>query len=161
MSSMVPTGSKYSDDQRTEAATQYEVTGSFKKTSKITGIPKSTLQDWARTEWFKELTVMVRSEKNSRHRARFSKIVDMAQAQTIKELPNATAQQASIISGVAFDKIRLIDNQPTSIRGDSATVQALVAEFDKLSQDHKNIRDSVVAVQVDDRDEVPALRTFD
>ena len=147
MSCMVPTGSKYTDDQRTEAAIQYEVTGSFKKTSKITGIPKSTLQDWARTEWFIELAVMVRSEKKLRHRARFSKIVDMAQAQTIKELPNATAQQAAIIGGVAFDKLRLIDNQPTSIRGDSSTVHALADKFRKLSADHKAIQNSVVADQ--------------
>ncbi len=144
MSSMVPTGSKYTDDQRTEAAIQYEVTGSFKKTSKITGIPKSTLQDWAKTEWFIELTVTVRSEKKLRHRARFSKIVDMAQAQTIKELPNATAQQAAIIGGVAFDKLRLIDNQPTSITGhqDTRALAEICMELSRTMRDHR-----VVSVQ--------------
>ena len=58
-----------------------------------------------------------------------------------------------VISGAtAYDKRQLHRNQPTSIRGDSSTVQALADEFRKLSEDHKAIQNSVVSTQDETND---------
>ncbi len=137
MGKQVSKGSKYSDEQRTEAAIQYEIIGSFKKTSKAVGIPKSTLQDWAKKEWWLEVGVIVRDENTQRMRSRYSKIVSKAQTQILKELPNATAQQASIVAGVAFDKMRLIDNKPTSISSqDNRELAEVWKELSRTMRDH-------------------------
>ena len=146
MGDIVKTGSKYSDEQRMEVAVLYAVSGNAKKVAKATGIPRTTIVGWKKADWWDDLVAQVRSENTARHRAEYSKIVDLAQKQTIKELPNATAQQASIISGVAFDKLRLIDNQPTSISSnqDSKTLAEACIE---LSRTMREKQVNVVAVQ--------------
>ncbi len=145
MGKQVSKGSKYSDVERTEAAIQYEITGSYRKTSKRTGIPDTTLRDWSKKEWWVEVGVIVRDENTQRMRSRYSKIVSKAQAQTLKMLPKATAQQASIVGAVAFDKMRLIDNKPTSITAQDNRALADVCielsrrmrQIDVVSTQHK------------------------
>ena len=57
-----------------------------------------------------------------------------------------------VISGATvYDKRQLLRNQPTSISGsDNKNIVALAKEFRKLSRDHRNIQDSVVAVEEDE-----------
>jgi transposase-like protein len=139
----MPNGVSWTREQKQDAALQYAINGSLVKTRKATGIPETTLSNWRRNddEWL-ELIAEVRSEKTDEHRAQYSKILDLAHKQTIKELPNATAQQASIIGGVAFDKLRLIDNQPTSISSTTGGMKALVDKFNDLADkwDEKQAR---------------------
>ena len=143
MGKQVSKGSKYSDEERTEAAIQYELKGTFRRTFKATGIPVSTLQNWSQTEWWVDVQAIVRTENTQRMRSRYSKIVDKAQTQILKELPNATAQQASIVAGVAFDKMRLIDNKPTSITAqDNRALADVCIELSRTMRDH-----SVVSTQ--------------
>ncbi|GAG46173.1 unnamed protein product, partial [marine sediment metagenome] len=89
----------------------------------------------------------VQTQKADAHRATYSRIVDKAQKQVLSTLSDATAAQANIIAATATDKVRLLDNQPTSIRGDSDSVKSLAAQFDKLALDHKRIQNSVVSTQ--------------
>ena len=143
MGKQVSKGSKYSDVQRTEAAIQYEIIGSYRKTAQAVGIPENTLRDWSKKEWWVEVCVIVRDENTQRMRSRYAKIVNKAQAQTLKKLPEATAQQASIVGAVAFDKIRLIDNQPTSITTqDNRALAEVCRELSRTMRDHR-----VVSVQ--------------
>ena len=145
MSDMVPTGSKYTDEQRIEAATQYAVTGLLSKTSQATGIPDSTLSEWTKTEWWVDVIGRVRSEKTDEHRARYSEILTLAQDRTVEALPTATAQQAAVIGGVAFDKLRLIDHQATSISGKAESMTALAQEFRRLSEQWEEKQVNVVS----------------
>ena len=143
MSEMVPTGSKYSDQDRTQAAIQYAITGSLTKTSKTTDIPKGTLHAWKESEWWVEITEQVRTENASKHRAQYSKLVDEAQAQARKALPQATALQAMTIAGIATDKLYRADNLPSTLTGSVGSIQDLAREFIKLADEN------VVSVQHD------------
>jgi len=67
----------------------------------------------------------------------------------VEDMPNATAQQASIIGGVAFDKLRLIDNQPTSISGKAESMSTLANEFRALSAKWEEKQSRVVSTQND------------
>ena len=149
MSDMVPTGSKYSDQERMSAATQYAITGLLTKTSKSTGIPETTLSSWTKSDWWVEAIAKVRSEKTEEHRARYSEILSLSQDRMVEDMPNATAQQASIIGGVAFDKLRLIDNQPTSISGKAESMSTLANEFRALSAKWEEKQSRVVSTQND------------
>ena len=129
---------EWTKEDRQQAAIEYEVLGSFTKTSKSLGIPKQTIHNWSKEEWWVELTGQVRTEKTAQHRAQYSLIVDLAQDRIIEDLPNATAQQASVIGGIAFDKLRLIDNQPTSISAnqDNKALADVCKELSRTMRDH-------------------------
>jgi len=71
-------GSKYSNQQRIEAAVYYMVHGSLTKTAKECGIPLTTLYDWKQSPWWPELSEQVRSEKEAEFQAGFSRIVQAA-----------------------------------------------------------------------------------
>ena len=63
MSKMVAGGSKYTDQQRTEAAIQYAVMGNMKAVAKIIGIPRTTLVSWKKSDWWDTAVENVRSGK--------------------------------------------------------------------------------------------------
>ncbi len=144
MSEMVPTGSKYSDQDRTGAVIQYAVLGSLAKVERATGISDSTLSLWMKSDWAIELIGEVRSEKADEHRAQYSQIVDKAQQVTLAKLDDATAAQANLIACQATDKVRLADNMPTSIRADVSN-NSILSFLEQLSDQYHESR--VVSTQ--------------
>ncbi len=135
MSEMVPTGSKYTDDQRLAAATQYAIQGSLLKIEQSLGIPDSTVGEWKKQEWWVELVGTLRHEKAEEHRAKYVAIIDKAQDRVLEAIPNATAQQAMIIAGVGTDKVRTHDGMPTSYSGQSGDMKALAKQFEAMVKD--------------------------
>ena len=59
---LVKPGSKYSDEDRRRAVVEYCVLGNTKKVAKTTGIPRTTINDWKKTDWWDEEIVKVRHE---------------------------------------------------------------------------------------------------
>jgi low affinity Fe/Cu permease len=151
MSEMVPTGSKYTDEQRIEAATQYAIDGSLTKVADKIGIPRTTINEWAKSEWWVQHIVKVRQQNDDKVLAKAAKIVDLAQQVVLDKLPEATASQAAVIGGIYIDKGRLIRNQPTSIQGKSGDMQALIKKFDELSNKWEEKQVNVVSVQHKDK----------
>ncbi len=147
MSKLVTNGSKYSDEQRTQAAIHYAVTGSLVKTEQATGIPDSTIGTWKKQDWWEELVGSVRNEKGEEHRAMYSQIVDKAQRITLEKLPDASAAQANLIACQATDKVKLHDGMPTSITGKAESMSSLAKQFDALAQSFKEKQVNVVSVQ--------------
>jgi len=152
MSNMISKGSKYTDEQRTEAAIQYAVSENMKSVAKTIGIPRTTLVGWKKAEWWDTAVTSVRNEKADEHRARYSELVDAAQQVALEKLPEASARDALIIAATSTDKIRLHDNLPTAITGDSTTVEALANEFRELSRQYREKQIRVVATQEADQD---------
>jgi hypothetical protein len=58
-------------------------------------------------------------------------------------------KDAAIIGAVSFDKLRLAENQPTSIVAKSHDVQALAQQFAALSQEWQDRQSTVVSIQDD------------
>ncbi len=147
MSKLVTRGSKYTDEQRIDAAVIYAAKGTFSAVIREKNIPKSTLSNWSKTDWWDEVVAEVRTEKSGEHRAMYTQIVDLAQEVTLDKLPDANAAQAHLIACQATDKVRLHDGMPTAITGKSEDMNSLAAEFKALSAkwDEKQVR--VVSVQ--------------
>jgi len=148
MSKLVTNGSKYSDEERTQAAIHYAVTGSLVKTEEATGIPDSTIGTWKKQDWWEELVGSVRGEKSEEHRAMYSKLVDVAQEKALELLPTTKcAKTAMLVACMGTDKVRLHDGMPTAITGKSENMAALAQEFRKLSEQWEEKQVNVVAVQ--------------
>ena len=116
-----------------QAAIQYAINGSLVKTSESTTIPETTLSGWSKDEWWVELIADIRAEKATEHRAQYSQLVDEAQAQARKALPDATALQAMTIAGIATDKLYRADNLPGTLTGSAVSIDDLAKEFNKLA----------------------------
>lgn len=144
---MVAGGSKYSDEERTQAAIHYAVTGSLVKVERALGIPNTTVCTWKKQSWWDELVATVRSEKLEEHRAIYVSIVDKAQKRVLKDLPNASARDAMIIAGTATDKVRLHDGMPTSITQSATGLDAMVKKFEAIADSYNERQARVVSNQ--------------
>ena len=127
---------RYSDAIREQAAIEYAVCGSLRQVSKALDINENTLSTWKQNGSMDETIAKVHGEKTNELRAKYVDVCELAIDHTKKTLPEATPAQSAVISGVFFDKVRLIDNQPTSIRGDSQTMLELADQFRKLSREY-------------------------
>ncbi len=159
MGDLVKSGSKYSDEQRMAVAVQYAVSGNAKQVAKDTGIPRTTIVGWKGQDWWVDAVEQIRAQNTDKALAKYAQMVDKAQDIALEKLPDASAAQASIIAATATDKARLLQNQPTSIRGESESIGKLVKQFEKLSRDHSNIQNSVVSAQTknDETDETEEI----
>ncbi len=146
MSKFAAKGSKYTDDQKAEAAIQYAILGNMKKVAKATGIPRTTIVGWKKADWWDDLVAQVRTEKTEEQIAMYSQIVDKAQRVTLEKLSSASPAQASIIAATATDKGRLLTNLPTSISGNLDT-RALAEQCKELSRTMREKQVNVVATQ--------------
>ena len=147
MSEMVVQGSKYTDQQRTEAAIQYAITGSLTKTQQATGIPHNTMSYWKKESWWVEAIDKVRHEKADEHRAMYSQLVEAAQAKALELLPSTKcAKTAMLVACMGTDKVRLHDGLATSISGKAESKEELLKKFAKIAMDYNK---NVVSVQND------------
>ena len=139
MSKLVTRGSKYTDEQRISAAVIYAAKGTYSAVIREKNIPKSTLSNWSKTDWWDEVIAEVRTEKSGEHRANYVEIIDKAQKQTLKALPKANAAQAHLIACQATDKVRLHDGMPTSIASsiDNRALADVCKELSRTMRDHR------------------------
>ena len=149
MSNMVEKGSKYTDEQRTEAAIQFAVLGNMKQVAKRTGIPRSTIIGWKDKDWWTEIVTTALSEKREQHIAKYSRIVDKAQDVTLEKLPECSAAQANLIACQATDKAQLLSGMPTAIttNHDTRALAEICMELSRTMRGHR-----VVATQEPDQD---------
>lgn len=165
MSEMVQRGSKYSDEDRRRAVLEYALSGSITKVAKSMGIPKRTLNDWKKTDWWDELTAKVRHEKNDQILAAEEQILELALRELVDRLENGDTQlvrtkdgiqmhkvpvkakELAIIGGVSFDKRQIGLNQPTSIAGKD-TGKNMVEFLEKLAVTFQEKQVRVVATQL-------------
>ncbi len=141
MSEMVPQGSKYTDDQRKQAAMQYAVDGLLSKIEQEQGIPQQTLSDWKQTEWWVEIVSEVRLQKEGELDAKLTKLIDNSYDHALDELENGnvTYSQALVGGSIAFDKQRILRNQPTSITAnqDNRAMLEVCKDLYKSMLDHR------------------------
>lgn len=137
-------GSKYTRDQRTEAAVIYAQCGLGSETSKQTGIPEQTISSWTKLDWWDEIIGEVRSANKDQHIAKYEAIQLAAQDQVMIALPKATAQQAATVMGIAQDKSRILQALPNQHQGDNKGMEALAQQFKELAANHRRIEGSVV-----------------
>jgi len=154
MSELVGPGSKYTDEQRLDAAIMYAHKGTLSATSKEVGIPRQTLSGWQKCDWWESTLSEVRHKKHDLYVAKYGELIEEGTRVALEKLPEASARDAMIIAATANDKLRLALNQPTSISGKSDGIEDLAAQFRALSKQWEEKQINVVSEQTPSTDDV-------
>ena len=138
----------YTDQDKRAAVMEYLIKGNQAVVSRALGIPEMTLSTWRTTDWWESLEVELRSEKKDQIEAELSTIIEKAHKETIDRLDNGDevntkdgikrikmrGRDTATVGAIAYDKLRLSQNLPTSIKSESSTVEALAKQFAELSR---------------------------
>jgi len=126
-------GSKYTDEQRKQAAIMFMTVGNVFKTSQLCKIPARTLDDWVKTEWWAELLTILREQKKDEFNAGFTRIIEKSMQTIEKQLENeeVKARDAATIMGITFDKRQILNLQATSIVGKVIDISKLQGDFER------------------------------
>ena len=147
MSELVGAGSKYTDDQRIEAAVQYAIKGSLSAVSRELNIPRSTMVEWKSTGWWDETIGKVRQETNDLFIADATRIIKKATKRTEDTLDEADCRTAATVGAIYYDKLRLALGQPTSISSKAEGIEVLAQQFRELSERWEEKQVGVVSTQ--------------
>ena len=162
VSELVESGSSYTDDQRREACLMYSITGVMTKVSSALNIPKQTLYGWKNhSDWWPELTEQVRLETEDHIKSQLSKVVELANANTIERLEKGDvqyvqgkrvhvpvkAQASAVIVGIGVDKLQLLNNKLTTIPGKQETMKDLLEQFRTIARQVNQEERKVVSNQ--------------
>ena len=129
---LVVKGSKYTDEDRRKAVVLYLVLGTDTAVAKESGYPRRTICAWRNSDWWEQEAATVSHEIEDKLRASLRKVaVEGTQlaldAIRSKELDGKAAM---ITAGIAYDKLRLSENRPTSISGNvGGGIQAKLEEI--------------------------------
>ncbi len=149
MKQLTQPGSYYTEDIKREAINLYAVYGVAAKVSRELDIPEPTICGWRKQGWWQSALEEVRSQNVDEHVANYHALVREGQRVALEKLPDASARDAAIIAATATDKARLLLNQPTSIKADTKSLEALAKRFEQLSS-----RNRVISTQDGDGNEV-------
>jgi len=123
---------KYTREERYKAAALYVATGNSMAVSRETGIPASTIRDWLQHDPdFQLICQEYRAECGEKWRYKYAQIIDESTDQVLDRIRNGDfvrdnktgelnrvpvkAKELAIIEAIHFDKLRLLESQPTRI----------------------------------------------
>ncbi len=123
---------KYTREDRYKAAAALVATGNSKAASRESSIPASTIRHWAHhDDDFQMMCQEIRTEFGEKIKHKLAEIIHESANETLDRVINGDVirdtktgelvrvpikgRDLAIIGGVAFDKLRLAENQPTNI----------------------------------------------
>ena len=132
------------------------------KVSRALHIPLQTLYGWKNhSDWWPELTEQVRLETEDHIKSQLSKVVELANANTIERLEKGDVQyvqgkkklvpmkgkESMVITGIGVEKLQLLNNKPTSIPGKQETMADLLNKFRTIARQVNQEERKVVSTQ--------------
>lgn len=119
----------WSDKKRIEALTILAATGILTEVQKLTGVPASTVRQWLKEQWARDLLDEIRNENDFAIDSKFTGIVHTALNGLSERLENGdskilkdgslvripvSARDLAIITAINVDKRQLLRGKPTS-----------------------------------------------
>ncbi len=137
MGRLVETGSKYTDVDRRKAIALYSVLETNTAVAKEIGCYQSTISRWRTTDWWEEESGRFYQDMGDEFRAILRQIVLEGIELVLNCIRDGSVsgKDAMVISGIAYDKLRLSENRPTSITAASGGIQAKLDELIKRTQE--------------------------
>jgi len=119
MKSLGVTGSKYTDEDRRKAVVLYMVLGTNTAVAKELNCDNSVISRWRNTDWWQQESQRVAEEIEDKFRASLRKVAVEGTQLALDAIRNKElkGKEAMITAGIAYDKLRLSENRPTSITG--------------------------------------------
>lgn len=144
----------YAREDRYRAAAAFVANSNSKAASRETGIPASTIRHWSQhDDDFQMICQEIRTEFGEKIKYKYAEIIKESADQTLDRLrhgdvirDNKTGElvrvpikgkDSAIIGAVAFDKLRLAENQPTTIvqhEDAQENVRRLAIEFAEIGK---------------------------
>ena len=147
---------KYSLEDRYRAAAALIATGNSKAASQQSGVPASTIRHWDNSDPdFQMMCQEIRTEYGEKIKFKLAEIIDESATQILDRVRNGDVirdpktgelvrvpikgRDLAIIGGVSFDKLRLAENQPTTIvkQDSKENLRQLAEEFKKIGDASK------------------------
>jgi len=146
-------GGHWKEAKRIEAITTYLSTGNLTETGRMTGVPLKTLEQWKKSDWWKEMEKRIRSDEDQQMDAKLTKIIDRTLEKLVDSIENgehiydqrtgqvkrmpAKMRDLNNAFNTILDKRQLIRKQPTKIIEQTTTavqLQNLAESFAKFVQ---------------------------
>lgn len=143
----------WKESKRIEAITTYLSTGNLTETGRMTGVPLKTLEQWKKSDWWKEMEKRIRSDEDQQMDAKLTKIIDRTLEKLVDSIENgehiydqrtgqvkrmpAKMRDLNNAFNTILDKRQLIRRQPTKIVEQTTTavqLQNLAESFAKFVQ---------------------------
>jgi len=155
---------KYTREDRYKAAALFVATGNSMAVSRDTGIPASTIRHWAQhDEDFQLMCQEIWTEFGEKIKYKYAQIIDESTDQVLDRLRNGDvirdsktgelirvpvkAKEAAIIGAITVDKLRLAENQPTTIREDRSSTQSVLTFLEQIADSYHEEQAKLVALQ--------------
>lgn len=121
----------------------------LKTASRLTGIPRATLQSWRSKPWYAEAVEIIRKQLDEQLDGRMTHIVNKGIKKLEQRLDEGdavvqrdgslvykpvSARDTAIISSIFFDKRNLLRNKPTSITSNQSTAERLAELKDRFKE---------------------------
>lgn len=129
---LVPTGSKYSDEDRRQAVVLYLTLGTNTAVAKELGCDDSTISRWRETDWWEQEEQRVAEQIEDEFRAKLRAVALKGTELALEciESKELKGKEAMVTAGIAYDKLRLSENRPTSISANAGGgIQAKLEEI--------------------------------
>ena len=143
----------WKESKRIEANTTNLSTGNLTETGRMTGVPLNTLEQWKKSDWWKEMEKRIRSDEDQQMDAKLTKIIDRTLEKLVDSIENgehiydqrtgqvkrmpAKMRDLNNAFNTILDKRQLIRRQPTKIIEQTTTavqLQNLAESFAKFVQ---------------------------
>ena len=148
---VIPKTLHHSPEIVCKCALEYIQCGSQRATSRKTGVAAKTIGEWCTKSWWQDLVGQIRAEKEGELSAKFSELIDIGLSEYSDRLKNGEYQLVStgngqevqripmkgkdvvITTSILFDKLRILQNLPTSISStNNADLKQLQDQFKRL-----------------------------
>jgi len=159
----------YTREEKAMAVASYVSKGTCLGAAKETGIPRSTIQSWQKTDWWPEMEQKYLAAFDNKIKATQRQIIEKSNEVIIDRLENGdpvfvrekegmvlkrkpvSAKDAMIVGGITFDKNRLSEGMPTRITQGGASIgeelKALAEQFKQISDSYKEKQAKVIDEQ--------------
>lgn len=136
---------KYSKDDKHNAAVQYMLCGSQKKTAEITGIPRKTLSYWIENDQdFQALYKRAQDQNLKQYDAKTSRLIDKALVKLEQALDSDkmfSPRELATVQAILYDKRAASRQMPSSYNGKTdavAQLKGLAETFKQIAADNNN-----------------------
>lgn len=153
---------KYSDETREKAVTLYMACGSELQVSELMSIPRETIKEWRKTQWWRDEMRLQLAERDFKMQQNFGVVIEEAADIVRDRLKNGDvvvdnkgnerrrpvgARDAALIAAIFHDKRRDARNQEVKLEETQTTQQILMdlaSTFGQFVKKPKTIEGEVV-----------------
>ena len=154
----------YTDVEKMAVVVQYSLSLNMVQVAKDLGLERNTIKNWPQQDWWAVMVAENRQTVSELVEAKLNHILNLSHDRVISSLTEGdeklvvdpktrehvikhvmpSGKESATIGGITFDKLRILNNQPTTIKADSGNMIKLMEDFRRLSRSYEAKRVSSI-----------------